>query len=95
MYHFIDDKEFLKRMRGLYSNIFNELVQLINSEDYLTVEAHLVGSGTKNLETQNAKEQIDLDYNLNIISVDGDINKCKDIKEYVRKAFNEVLNRNG
>lgn len=95
MYHFIEDKEFLKRMRGLCSNIINELVQLINSEDYLTVEAHLVGSGAKNLETQNAKESIDLDYNLNIISVDGDINECEDIKEYVRKAFNEVLNRNG
>ena len=51
MYHWIEDKEFLKRMRGLCSNIINELVQNINNDDVMLVEAHLVGSGAKNLET--------------------------------------------
>ena len=53
MYHYIEDKEFLKRMRGLCSGIINQLVQRINNDSVMTVEAHLVGSGAKNLETQN------------------------------------------
>lgn len=94
MYHWIDDKDFLKRMHGLCSNLINELVQYINSGDYLKVEAHLVGSGDRNLITQNADKPIDLDYNLNIIDIDGDINDAKQIKEYIREAFNFVLKRN-
>lgn len=94
MYHWIDDKEFLKRMRRECSNLINELVQFINNEDYLRVEAQLVGSGGKNLITQNADKPIDLDYNLNIIGIDGSINNAKQIKEYIRKAFNTILKRN-
>lgn len=94
MYHWIDDKEFLKRMRRERSNLINELVQFINNEDYLRVEAQLVGSGGKNLITQNADKPIDLDYNLNIIGIDGSINNAKQIKEYIRKAFNTILKRN-
>ena len=47
MYDWIEDKEFLKRMKGLCSNIINELVQNINNDDVMLVEAHLVGSGAK------------------------------------------------
>ena len=39
----------------------------INKDNFITVEAHLVGSGAKNLETQNANKPIDLDYNLCIL----------------------------
>lgn len=95
MYHWIDDKEFLKRMRGECSNLINELVQYINNEDFLRVEAQLVGSGGRNLITQNNDEPIDLDYNLNITGIDGDINgDAKQIKEYIREAFNIILKRN-
>lgn len=97
MYHWIEDKEFLKNMRSLCSGIVNELVQNINNDDLLDVEAHLVGSGAKNLETQNANEPVDLDYNLNILNVYGiDINRdAGKIKEYIRKMFNKVLNSHG
>lgn len=94
MYHWIDDKDFLKRMRRDCSSLINELVQYINNEDYLRVEAHLVGSGAKNLVTQNNDEPIDLDYNLNIVDINGNINDAKKIKEYIRKAFNIILKRN-
>lgn len=96
MYHFVEDKDFLKRMNNLCSGIVNQLVQMINNEGLLDVEAHLVGSGGRNLVTQNADEPIDLDYNLCIIdSIKFNINDCKNIKEYVRKSFNKVLKRNG
>mgnify|MGYP006318245901 CR=1 FL=1 len=86
MYHFIEDKEFLKNLRSTCSNIVNQLVQRINNDSIMTVEAHLVGSGARKLETQNAKQPIDLDYNLNILEThEIDINDCRKIKEYVRK----------
>ena len=93
MYHYIEDKVFLKDMKYLCSNIINQLVQLINNDSLMEVEAHLVGSGAKNLITQNSNEPIDLDYNLMIIH--SEINSGREIKEYIRKQFNVILNKNG
>lgn len=88
-------KVFLKDMKYLCSNIINQLVQLINNDSLMEVEAHLVGSGAKNLITQNSNEPIDLDYNLMIIDSEININNCREIKEYIRKQFNVILNKNG
>lgn len=96
MYHFVEDKIFLKKLNNTCSGIINELVQMINNEELLEVEAHLVGSGAKKLITQNDNEPIDLDYNLCILNCyEFNINDGKNIKEYIRKCFNKVLNRNG
>lgn len=95
MYHYVEDKEFLKNMRRVCSDIVNQLVQEINRDNEMKVEAQLVGSGARNLETQNANEPIDLDYNINIVDITYNINDCKRIKEYIRKKFNSVLSRNG
>lgn len=95
MYHYIEDKEFLKRMKSLCSDIINQLVQSINSDSVMTVEAHLVGSGAKNLITQNANEPIDLDYNLCVVKVFGiNFNDGRTIKEHIKKHFNAVLQNN-
>lgn len=95
MYKYITDKDFLKRMKSLCSDIINQLVQSINNDSLMEVEAHLVGSGAKNLITQNASEPIDLDYNLCILEVYGiKFNDGRTIKEYIRKHFNYVLNNN-
>ncbi|MFA5561692.1 MAG: hypothetical protein WDA00_03550 [Eubacteriales bacterium] len=95
MYHFIEDKDFLKRMKSLCSDIVNQLVQQINGDGEMRVKANLVGSGAKNLITQNENNPIDLDYNLEIVdSGSFDINDGTGIKEYVRKQFNIVLNAN-
>lgn len=95
MYHYVEDKVFLKDMKYLCSNIINQLVQLINNDSIMEVEAHLVGSGARNLITQNSNEPIDLDYNLMIIDSEININNCREIKEYIRKQFNVILNKNG
>ena len=57
-------------------------------EQYRILPSHLVGSGAKNLETQNEKEPVDLDYNLVVINSSCNINDGKQIKEYIRKKFN-------
>lgn len=96
MYHYIQDKEFLKRLKGTCGDIVNQLVQSINNDSVMTVKACFVGSGAKNLITQNENEPIDLDYNLCIVSTESiNILDCRGIKEYVRKQFNKVLCSNG
>lgn len=96
MYDYIQDKDFLKRMKGTCSDIVNQLVQSINNDSVMTVKACLVGSGAKNLVIQNENEAIDLDYNLCIVSTESiNIWDGYEIKEYVRKQFNRVLYANG
>ena len=96
MYHFITDKEYLKKLKSCCSDIINQLVQFINEGGVMEVQAHLVGSGARNLITQNEQEPVDLDYNLEILdSGEFNINDGRGIEEYIRKAFNKVLNRNG
>lgn len=93
MYHYITDKVFLKEMKYFSSNLINQLVQLINNDECMTVEAHLVGSGARNLITQNAREKIDLDYNLELLQCT--LRYEEDIKDYVQEKYNVILNRNG
>ena len=64
MYHYIQDKDFVKRLKSTCSDIVNQLVQSINDDYAMRVKACLVGSGANNLITQNANNPIDLDYNI-------------------------------
>lgn len=94
MYHYVDDKVFLGKMRSLCADIVNQLVQRINNDSVMEVKAYLIGSGGINMITQNEKESVDLDYNLCIVQCRPYLTEFK-IKEYVKKQFNYVLNRNG
>jgi len=95
MYHWIKDREFLGKMKRLCSDIVNQLVQEINKDDRMSVRAFLVGSGARNLFTQNGNQPIDLDYNLEIMDYDYyDFRNGREIKEYIRKKFNIVLEKN-
>ena len=60
MYHYIQDKNYLKRLRSTCSDIVNQLVQVINNDSIVKVRACLVGSGAKNLVTQNANQPISI-----------------------------------
>ena len=70
MYHYVEDKVFLKKMRRVCSDIINQLVQAINGDEYLRVEANL------------GENPIDLDYNL-CVHETPDINDGRKIKEYI------------
>lgn len=96
MYHYVKDKEFSGNMKRVCSDIMNQLKQQINNDSIMQVEIHLVGSGAKNLITQNANEPIDLDYNLCIEKTfDINIHNGRAIKEYIIEQFDYVLNKNG
>lgn len=91
MYHYVEDKEFVSRMRSLCGNIMQDLCHTLKEEYDIGATFYLVGSGARNLIMQNASESIDLDYNLEIVRCE-DYEDCRHIKECVRKAFNIVLN---
>lgn len=96
MYHYIEDKVFLGRMKRLCADIVNQLVQSINNDSVMQVKAYLVGSGATNLITQNAKEPIDLDYNLCVLKVSGiNFDDGRAVKEHIQGHFNAVLKKNG
>lgn len=93
MYQYVTDKDFLKRLRGTCGDIVNQLVQRINRDSEMTVSTLLVGSGGRNLVTQNEKGPVDLDYNLYIER--SEIRNEREIKEYIKTKFNEVLRSKG
>ncbi len=90
MYHYLDDKEFLHKMRSLSGEIM-QLVCHYLKEDYdIGSNFYLVGSGARNLILQNEDNPVDLDYNLEIIRCE-DFEDCRFLKESARKTFNKVL----
>lgn len=93
MYHYLDDKEFVGKMRRLCGNIMQDLCHILKEDYDIGATCYLVGSGARNLITQNNSEPVDLDYNLEIIRCE-DFEDCRYIKECVRKAFNKALNFN-
>ena len=96
MFHFIDDKIFLSNLRSTCADLVNQLKQEINRNDVMEVDTYLVGSGARNLITQNGNEPVDLDYQLEVVSFNGvEWSECRKIKEYVRNKYNEILCRNG
>lgn len=90
MYHYVEDKEFVSRMRSLCGDIMQDLCHTLKEDYGIGATFYLVGSGARNLIMQNASEPIDLDYNLEIVRCE-DYEDCPYIKECVRKTFNKVL----
>ena len=94
MYYFVEDKQFLKRAQSACSATIKELETLLRNNHDINSQAFLVGSGARNMITQNENEGIDFDYNLNILSC-PDQDDAKSIKETVRIAINKILSNKG
>lgn len=94
MYHYVEDKKFLSRMRNVCGEITQDLCHYLKEDYDIGSICYLVGSGARNLITQNASQPIDLDYNLKITKCE-DFEDCRTIKEAVRKSFNKALNEHG
>lgn len=98
MYRYLNntDQRLIDEMRGKCSTIINEFKQEIYDEDYFDVIITLVGSGKRNLITQNGKAPIDLDYNLLIERYDDktiNINSCREIKQYFIDLLNTIMKK--
>lgn len=92
MYHWVEDKDFLKRSYSLCADIVNQLVQNLKNYD-IEARMNVVGSRRRNMMTQNEKEDIDFDFNL-LIENANDFSSGRALKEDIRNAFNEVLSDN-
>lgn len=90
MFEYVDDNEFLHRMRQCGGEMMQELCVILKGNYGIGAVPVLVGSAHRKLIMQNANEPLDLDYNLKIQRCD-DFSDCRNIKESVRKAFNTVL----
>lgn len=94
MYHYLDDKKFLHRVRALSGEIMQEFCHILKEEYDIGANFYLVGSGARNLILQNESEPVDLDYNLEIV-------RCKNFEDYhtikdnAKKAFNKALHSYG
>ena len=94
MYHYVQDKDFLRRAQSASSRMLKKVEELLRKEYKINSQIFLVGSGARNMVTQNESESIDFDYNLNIISC-PDWEKPRSIKESVRKTMNRIMTNEG
>lgn len=90
MYHYLDDKEFLHKMRALSGEIMQGCCHYLKEDYGIGANFYLVGSGARNLILQNEHNPVDLDYNLEIVRCE-DYDDCKYLKESTRKSLNKVL----
>lgn len=58
MYDYVDDKQFLSRMRSLCGEIMQDLCHTLKEEYDIGSSFYLVGSGGRNLILQNANQPI-------------------------------------
>lgn len=92
MYQYLEDKNFVRKMRGLAGSIMQSLCHRLKTEYGIGATFYLVGSGARNLIVQNGEDPVDLDYNLEIVKCEN-ILDGRYLKESVKAAFNYALAR--
>ena len=90
MYNYLDDKEFLSKMRALSGGIIQRTCHYLKTDYGIGATFYIVGSGARNLILQKENNPVDLDYNLEILKCD-DFEDGRHLKECTRKAFNKSL----
>lgn len=90
MYHEVEDKEFLRKMRQFCGEMMQKLCRELKDNYDIGAVPVLIGSGASNFILQNADEPIDLDYNL-VINKNTYSGNGKDIKDAFKDCFNIVL----
>lgn len=85
MYHLVNNKVFLKQSYSYCADIVNRLVQ--NLKKYgIETQMSVVGSKSRNMITQNEKEDIDYDFNLMIENASA-YNQCCVIETENSESF--------
>ncbi len=92
MYNYLEDKEFLHRMRAFSGELMQTLCHSLKKDYDIGTNFCLVGSGARNLIMQNSTNPVDLDYNLEIVRCE-DFEDCRHLKECVRKSLNKSLKK--
>lgn len=90
MYRYITNRIF-KPYRSFASDKMNQVKQMLKSEYDLDSGFYLVGSGAKNLVTQNETEPFDLDYNLEIYNLADPNKNAEWLKNEIINFLNRIL----
>lgn len=94
MYEYVNDREFLSRIRTEAGEILQDLCHNLKVDHDIGARFFMVGSGKRRLITRNANQPVDLDYNLEIVRCE-DFEDCRYLKECVRKSFDKALRARG
>lgn len=92
MYHYLEDRDFEHRMRKFGGEVMQAFCHTLKEDHDIGATFCLIGSGRRNLITQNARQPVDLDYNLEILRCD-DIDDCRGLKQKAQKALDKALSR--
>ena len=94
MYQYVEDREFLSRIRTEAGEILQDLCHNLKVDYDIGARFFMVGSGSPRLITQNERQPVDLDYNLEIVRCE-DFDDCRHLKECVRNSFDKALRARG
>ena len=91
MYHYFTNKQHLSFCNKFCSDKLNRTVQMLESKYNLDCEFYLVGSGARNMVTQNENQPVDLDYNLIIYNLNNPTENAPIVKKTVMDYLNGIL----
>jgi len=91
MYTFVENKAALGAVKSFGNELMWALISKLTKKG-IQATCFLIGSGAKNLVTQNGEKPFDLDYNLKVSSCPVALD---DLKDEIRFSFNEVLDSCG
>ena len=90
MYHYVPNS-IVKPWRSFTADKMNQVKQMLKSKYNLDSDFYLVGSGAKNLVTQNENEPFDLDWNLEVYNLAKPTKNAEWIKTTVMDFLNKIL----
>ena len=90
MYHYVS-KATVQPYRSFCADKMNQVKQMLWNEYDLDSDFYLVGSGAKNLVTQNEEEPFDLDWNLEIYNLAEPTKNSEWLKTTIMSFLNEIL----
>lgn len=94
MYHYVEDREFLSRIRTEAGEILQDLCHYLKEDYDIGARFFMVGSGARKLITQNERQPVDLDYNLEIVRCE-DFEDCHYLKACAKNSFDKALRKRG
>lgn len=96
MYEFVEENV-IKPYRQTCSNDLTQLRNVLNKKYGIITQFSLVGSGSdsRNMVTRNGDGPFDLDYNIQIISMEDKYwNDLRHLKEVIQISLNKIMNHN-
>lgn len=90
MYHYLSNST-VKPYRSFTADKLNQVKQMLLNEHNLESDFYLVGSGAKNLITQNEEEPFDLDWNLEVYNLANPNQNAEWLKNTIMNFLNEIL----